>query len=431
MSKLTICLIICLLTCISYLWGKLTLATTAMVSMLLFLFTGCVDGETVLASFGNATGIMMACMFIVGAGFSRTQFVKTLAGGITKIARGSLMKVLVGYILMAMLLCQFIPSNLIPFCILYPLMMATVEEMGISTSKVMFSLGITCIITCQILPLGSGATVYAQLNGYLAANGSDAVMAITDPMKARLPLLLIIVAYAIFIAPKLAPEKPVTDIKSFDVSAADKTVNQKELGPVQERLGYLIFFGVSLALLFSAKLGIPSWQIAMVGAVLMVVTGVLSPKEATQAIPMWVYLLYVGSIVMANALNVTGAGEMIGNILAGIAGKLNNTFLIYLMFFIFPFIVTQFIFNQSAMMIFTPIVIQTCMSLGANPIGPIICVQAACFSAFMTPMATGTVSYYMGTGGYDLKSVLKMSVIPALLCCVVTVVWSGIVFPLF
>lgn len=431
MSKLTICLIICLLTCLSYLWGKFTLATTAMISMMLFLLTGCVDANGVLSSFGNSTGIMMVAMFVVAAGFSRTQFVKNLAGSISKIAKGSLTKVLVGYMLVAVLLCQFIQSNLIPFCILYPLMVATVEDMGIKPSKVMYSLGLICIITTGVLPLGGGATVYAELNGYLEANGANIAMAITDPMKARFPLMIIMTLYTIFIAPKFAPDEPVTEMKDVDRSAAERTVNQKPLPPFQEKMGYVIFFGVSLALLFSSKIGLPVWEIAIIGAILVVVTGVLSPKEATQAMPIWVYLLYVGSIVMASALSATGAGEAVGSLLAGFAGRMNSNILIYLMFFLLPFTATQFIFNRSAMMIFYPIVIQTCLSLGVNPIGPVICVQAACLSAFVTPMATGTVSYFMGAGGYDLRSVLKMSVLPVIICCVVSVVWSSIVFPLF
>lgn len=431
MSKLTICLIICALTCFSYLWGKFTLATSAMISMMLFLLTGCVDANAVLSSFGNSTGIMMVAMFVVAAGFSRTQFVKNLAGNISKVSKGNLTKVLIGYMLVAVLLCQFIQSNLIPFCILYPLLMATVEDMGIKSSKVMYSLGLVCIITTGVLPLGGGATVYAEMNGYLEANGANVLMAITDPMKARLPLMVIMTLYAIFLAPKFAPDNPVTDTKSVDLSAAEKTLNQKPLPPFQENMGYIIFFGVSLALLFSSKIGLPIWEIAIIGAILVVVTGVLSPKEATQAMPIWVYLLYVGSIVMANALSSTGAGEAVGNMLAGFAGRLNSNILIYLMFFIVPFIVTQFIFNRSAMLIFYPIVIQTCLSLGANPIGPVICVQAACLSAFVTPMATGTVSYFMGAGGYDLRSVIKMSLLPILICCTVSVVWSSIAFPLF
>ena len=88
-------------------------------------------------------------------------------------------------------------------------------------------------------------------------------------------------------------------------------------------------------------------------------------------------------------------------------------------------------FNRTTQMILYPIVIQICLSLGANPIGPVIVVQAASFSAFLTPMATGTVPYYMGLGGYDQKTILKMGVIPTILCFVVTVIWNSIMFPLF
>ena len=163
----------------------------------------------------------------------------------------------------------------------------------------------------------------------------------------------------------------------------------------------------------------------------MVVTGVLKPKEAVAAMPMWVYLLFVGSIGMANALNITGAGAAIGNLLASWAGGTRSSLLLYSLFFLVPYIATQFMFNRTTMMILYPIVIQVCLSLGANPIGPVNVVQAAAFSAFLTPMATGTVPYYMGLGGYDQKTILKMGIIPTILCFVVTVVWNSIVFPLF
>ena len=167
--------------------------------------------------------------------------------------------------------------------------------------------------------------------------------------------------------------------------------------PFQETCGYLIFFGVSLALLVSSNFGWPTWAICVIGAIAMVLTGVLKPKEATGAIPMWVYLLFVGSIAMANALSQTGAGELIGDFLASLAAKTgNNSLLIYLIFFLVPYIATQFMFNQTTQLILFPIVIQTCLALGANPIGPVILIQQASFASFMTPMATGTVPYYMG-----------------------------------
>ncbi len=432
MTQMTLCLIITALTVASFVWGKFTLGTTAMISLMLFFFTGILDANAVLSCFSNATGIMMVSMFIVAAGFNKTQFVKNVAGWVGKAAKGSLTKVMIGYMLIAALLCQFIASNLIPFCIIAPLLVATAESMGYKSSKVIYSLGIVCIVNCVVLPLGGGATTAPELNGYLAANGAVQQMSIWDPMIARLPLFVVMLVYAIFIAPKIAPDAPVVAVKEMNVDeVAGRQLNQKALSPFQEKCGYIIFLLVTLGLLFSAQLKQPAWAICTVGALAMVVTGVLKPKEAVQAMPMWVYLLFVGSIGMANALTSTGAGAAIGNLLAGLAGNTRSSLLLYSLFFLVPFIATQFMFNRTTMMILYPIVIQVCLSLGANPIGPVIVVQAASLSAFMTPMATGTVPYYMGLGGYDQKTIVKLGIVPTILCFVITVVWCSIAFPLF
>ena len=65
MTPLTICLIICVLTMISYVWGKLPMALTAMLSMVAFILTGCLDPKTALGYFGNTNGIMIVAMFVV------------------------------------------------------------------------------------------------------------------------------------------------------------------------------------------------------------------------------------------------------------------------------------------------------------------------------------------------------------------------------
>lgn len=43
MTPLTICLIICVLTMISYVRGKIPTGLTAMLSMVAFIITGCLD----------------------------------------------------------------------------------------------------------------------------------------------------------------------------------------------------------------------------------------------------------------------------------------------------------------------------------------------------------------------------------------------------
>lgn len=213
MSLLTICLIICVLTIAAYVWGKFPMGSVALTSMIAFIITGCITPEEALANFGNSNAVMLLSMFVVAAGFNRTQFVHNFAAKINSIAKGSLTKIMAGYILAAIVLSQFIQSPMIVIGIVAPMLIASAEEIGISPSKVVFPLGVAAISTCSTLPLGSGATVFAELNGYLQANAYTTYMVdLLDPMKARLPLLIICAIYCIFFATKLAPDQPSIEI---------------------------------------------------------------------------------------------------------------------------------------------------------------------------------------------------------------------------
>ena len=99
MNQLTICMIIFVLIIIGYMAGKFTMATTALLGMLLMMVTGCLSGETALSGFANSSTIIMACMFIVGAGLTRTQAVHKLSNLVYKISGGSFTKGLAGYVL--------------------------------------------------------------------------------------------------------------------------------------------------------------------------------------------------------------------------------------------------------------------------------------------------------------------------------------------
>lgn len=428
MNSLTICLIICTITVISYIVGKIPMGLTALISMVAFVVTGCLDPKTAVGYFGNNNGVMMMSMFVVAAGFNRTQFVKKCASSVNKIAKGSLTMVMFGYILISVILSQFIQSSLVVFGIMAPMMIASAAELKINPSKVLFPLAIACIATISTLPLGSGATQFAELNGYLEANNyTTFVVGLTDPMKARLPMLIMVTLYCIFLAPKFAPDEPAIKMTTIEARKDGK----EALNPFKERSGYLIFILVTLALIFQSALKIDTWVICLAGALAMVLFGVLSEKEAVSAINWPMAFLFVGALSMGGALTQTGAGEVVGGILAGFADKLGNPYLIGFVFFLVPFLLTQIMMNRTVMIVFIPIAILACKSMNANPVGIIILVQAACLSSFMTPMATPAIPMCMAAGGYDLKSLIKQSVLPAALLCIISVGWIMTVFPLY
>lgn len=428
MSQLTICLVIFIATLALYASNILPISIVALLSMLAYVFTGCLDGPTALGAFANANTAVLLGMFIVAAGFNRTSFVDKLSAGIVKFAGGSFKRAWLCYILLAFLLTNFIPSPMAVFAIVFPLCTSMCEGFHISPSKVMFGLAVVCIGCCGSLPLGTAITTAMQHNGFFETYGLTGY--IQEPINfaiARLPLAIIIILWAYFIIPKIGPDQPVVPIAGGGGSKAAKT----PLKPFSEAMGYIIFFAVVVAMIFGSKLGIANWQIALTGALLMVVCGVLTEKETYAAVPTSIIWIYVGALAAGNALTATGAGTVVGDWVAGIVGNTSNSYVVGAMFFVIPFILTQFMLNQGVMNIFTPICLLTCASLGANPIGPMILVQAASLTAFLTPMATPAIPMCMGAGGYDLKSLVKQGWLISVVLSVVYVFYVMTVFPCF
>ena len=435
-TQLIICLVIFVLTCAGYITGVWSLGTVAMTSLAALSLTGCLSASEAVSYFANGNVIMIGAMSVVAAGFNKTKFCTNLANAISRTAKGSLTKILLAYSLLAMLLTQMVQSPVVVFGIVAPLCMASADSMGISKSKIALPLGIVSIATCCTLPIGTGATQAAELNGYIASyysnlenfQGAMPEVAFFDPMIARLPLLVITVVYCAFVAHKFAPEVPVVATSG---SASGKKAERSDLPALAEIAGIVVFFGTAVCLMLQSSVlkSLDVWQICLVGAVLMVIFGTLKPQEAVRAVPLSMLFLVVGALAMSGALSATGAGDLIGGYISSIATALNNNYLVGLIFFIVPFILTQFMSNRGTMLIFIPIAIATCHNVGGNPVGLIILIQAACLTAFMTPMATGAVPYIMDYGGYNQASLVKGGWLYAIISCVVSVGWMMTVYP--
>ena len=346
-----------------------------------------------------------------------------------KISKGNFTVMLAGYLCVTFLLSNLIPSPVAVFTIMAPLLIAGCEATGVSPSKAVFSMGLVGVGTCNTLPIASGATTYAVQNGYLESYGYTTYqMELLDPFKGRILVSILILLYAIFIAPKLAPNEPSTPLS---MTSAKSGAAKEPLDPVREVLGYAIFAVTTVGLIFSSNLGLANWQVAMTGAAVVVATGVLKPKEATDAMPIQIVLMLIAALSVGGAMVECGLGNMIGDMLAAALGGTTNGYVIGAAFFVIPFVLTQFMQNQSVTNIFIPILILTCQALGCNPVGPIILLNAACLTAFLTPSATATVPLMMGAGGYDQKDLIKMGLLPSVLICIISVAVVMTIFPAF
>ena len=426
-TQLIICIVIFVLTLISYLLNKIPMWATAMISLCALYITGCIDATGALAGFSNVNTMLMGAMFVVAAGFRRTSLVDSLCNFITRITHASFKIAYLGYLIIAVILTNFIASPMVVYAIVSTLLCAYLDTTGKSRSKYIFPIMVVCVSCCGILPLATAIQMGGQFTGFLETYGFSISY---DPINffiAGWPILIIVPLWALFIGPRFLPEQP-----PLPIAAKEEAKKQaKALSPLQDKLGILFFFVTILALIFSAQIGLETWFIALAGSLLMVVFGIVDRKNVLRDIPWDMLLLYVGALALGTALTNTGAGDMIGNWLAGIVGGTRNSYVLGILFFLIPFIITQFMLNRAVSAVFTPICLLTCNALGANPIGLMFLVNAGSLTAFLTPMATPAVPLAMADGGYDLKTVVKGGAIISILVPLIYIPYVMTVFPAF
>lgn len=430
MNQMTICLIIFILTLLAYafLSSRISMAVISLISVAALMLTGCMEPKEVLGCFANSSAILMASMFIVSAGLNRTQMVKKISAFICRISKGSFTRVLAGYVILTCILAQFIPSAAACFSVVFPLACGVCKEMNISPSRMMFSLGITAIGTVITLPLSSSVSEMARIQGFLEAyEYTDYHMSIMDIMYAKTPVMIAILVLAIFVIPHFAPDTAPAR-ERMEMKAQKDTA---KLSPVCEFIGYATFVCVLLGLLFSGKIGLPTWEIAFIGALVIAASGILNKKELIESMNLGMVLLFVGALGIGTALSRTGVADMIGNHLSGTILSVHNNYIAGLIFFLVPFVLTQFMLNLGIYSIFVPLYIMICKSLGANPIGPIMLCMIASMTAFFTPLATPAVPLMMGAGNYSVKQLIRMGWLPFLVIAAVSVLWIMTIYPIF
>lgn len=428
-TEMMICLIISAATIIGYLSNKLPMGVVAMLSLCVFYLTGCITSTDAMSYFGNANLWLCVCMFVCSAGFTRTQFVRKLARKVNELAKGSIRKVFFGYMILGIILCQFIGQAVAEFSIVAPLLGASVDEIGVKRSKVMYPLGIMLLATMTWLPLGAGYSFPMQVNSMFETFGiTDSAISVLHPFLLRTPGILLVGIYIITVGLKLAPTEP-----PVPISASETTVGKEVeiLPPFQEKCGYIIFFATCALLLVSGQIGVEPWLIALMGAVFMVVTGVLKGKQINDALPVSYFTVFAGALAMGGALTNTGAADLIGTLIANLATKVNNTFFVYGVIFLVIFIISQFMMNGAVIWSTMPIVLATAKVMGINPIGAAVMVWIAATASYTTPMACPLIPLVMQAGGYDFKSIVKQSLVPSLIVGLAGIVWTGILYPIF
>ena len=207
-------LTILVITIALFIWGKFTPDIVALLSMLSLYLTGILDTKETLSGFSNPTVIMIAALFIIGEGLSKTGWTALAGKKFVEWAGKSDKKLLVIITLGSGVLSGFV-SNTGTVATLMPLTISSAWSIGTLPSKMLMPVAFGSN-TGGLLTL-TGTPPNIIVSNALAESGFEG-FSFFEFSLIGLPLLIMAILYFRYIGYKLLPKNK-TNNKPVDIES--------------------------------------------------------------------------------------------------------------------------------------------------------------------------------------------------------------------
>ncbi|MGV0993006.1 MAG: SLC13 family permease [Mycobacterium sp.] len=214
--------------------------------------------------------------------------------------------------------------------------------------------------------------------------------------------------------------------RSTDVLAAHPMVAlcRQVAGQAPQPAKTGIALGILVAVVVAGSFGLSSVEVvAMAGAILMVLTGVLTPRSAARALNWNILAIMAGSIGLGTIVVRSGLGELISSAIVRLSG--GNTALIVVVFALFTTLITNLVTNSAAAGILAPVAIAVAAPAALNPAVLLTLIGTCISMTFLNPIAQPTTLMVMGPGGYTTKTFVRFG-IPLTVACLIAASAMGV-----
>jgi di/tricarboxylate transporter len=167
----------------------------------------------------------------------------------------------------------------------------------------------------------------------------------------------------------------------------------------------------------------------LIGAMLMVLTRVLSMDEAFQAIEWKSVFLIAGMLPMGIAMQTSGTAVFLAELIVDLVGSWGSL-AVLMGIFLMTALTTEVMSNAAATVLVTPIAIDAARNLGANPQTFVMAVVIAAATSFLMPIGHQANVLVFGPGGYRFFDYTKVGVWLNILIFIVVAIFLPIIWPL-
>jgi di/tricarboxylate transporter len=169
---------------------------------------------------------------------------------------------------------------------------------------------------------------------------------------------------------------------------------------------YAILILAAVVLLAATGL-LPIMLAATLGALVMVLSRCLTPKEAYESVDWSIILLIAGTLPLGLAMEKSGAARLLADLIIDAVGPFGPWMVLGAVFLI-TFALTEIMSHAAAAVLIAPIAFNTALDMAVSPKPFFMAVAIAASSCFMTPISHQSNALVMGPGGYRFTDYTKV-----------------------
>lgn len=383
---------------IAYAVDKIPAAVVAIMAAMICALLHMISYADAFSGLAGSAAVLLMSMMVVGGALFHTGLAARIATAFLRFTGTSEKGVMIAVMLVAALLSAVL-NNVGVVVTLMPIVLKMCKDAKIPISRGLMPLSYGAAVGGIITLIGAASTVTAD--GLLVASGVEPV-GFFELGLVGIPLTILSVIYMATIGEKLIPVTPAT-FDGLDIYDESKVKNDSK----RQLICCLVFVGL-LICMAHPPFKMPLYFISSLGALILVLTGCISEKEAYKSID-WPTIVICGAMIaVGKAVSATGGSKLIAQWVVDTLGAHPSPYFVTFLVLVVVTIMTQFLSNVSTAALMTPIAVAIASGIGVNPKTLGIVIIIAANASFLTPVGAQAFTVIYPIGKYKFLDFFKV-----------------------
>lgn len=421
MSPTIITLIFLAFAVVMFVTEKIPLAVTSMIVCIGLVITGVLNVNDAFSGFINSNVILFVAMFIVGGALFETGMANEIGSLVTKFAKSE-RGLIVAIMVIVGVMSGFL-SNTGTAAVLIPVVIGIAAKSGYKRSRLLMPLVFAAAMGGNLSLIGAPGNMIAQS----ALEPLGLSFGFFEYAVVGLPILIAGILFYATIGFRILPNHDTEE----DDSIFDETQDFGSVPKWKKVLSLVILIATLMGMIFEEQIGVKLCITGCVGALLLILTGVISEKDALKSIDLKTIFLFGGTLSLAKALEVTGAGELIADKVIGALGDHPSPVFFTLVVFLLCCVMTNFMSNTATTALMAPICLSIAQGMGADPRAVLMACVIGGSCAYVTPIGMPANTMVVGAGNYKFIDYAKSGLPLIVIATVISMIILPIAFPFY